>query len=265
MIAGDKLLALAYQEPSSRYDLARVITSAKASGDGWQLNGTKTQVLDGHAADAFVVAARTSGSEDDAEGVSLFLVPADAPGVTVERQSRVDSRGAAIVHLKKVEVGADALVGDLDTGFDVLARVVDEATVALGAEMLGGMSESFDMTLTHLKERDQFGVKIGSFQALKHRAANVFMEIELSRSTVMAAARAIDEGSPEAPLLVSLMKARCSDAYVLATNEGVQMFGGVGMTDEYDIGLFMKRARAAELTFGDAAHHRRRWAELSGY
>ena len=265
LIEGEKLVALAVQEPSSRWSLNKVATAAKPSGEGWQISGTKSQVLDGHVADAFVVSARTRGHEGDEDGVALFLVPADAPGVNVERQHRLDDRGAALVHFKHVEVGADALLGDEQSGVDTLERVIDEGTVALCAEMLGGIGAAFDMTLTQLKERDQFGVKIGTFQGLKHRAARVFMEVELSRSCVMAAARAIDAGDPEAAKLVSLAKARLSDAYVLATNEGVQMFGGVGMTEEYDIGLFMKRARAAELTFGDAAFHRRRWAELSGY
>ncbi len=265
LIEGERLVALAAQEPNSRWSLSKVATAAKPSGEGWQISGTKSQVLDGHVADAFVVSARTKGNEEDDDGVALFLVPADAPGVNVERQHRLDDRGAALVHFKQVEVGADALLGDEQSGVDTLERVIDEGTVALCAEMLGGIGAAFDMTLTQLKERDQFGVKIGTFQGLKHRAARVFMEVELSHSCVMAAARAIDAGDPEASKLVSLAKARLSDAYVLATNEGVQMFGGVGMTEEYDIGLFMKRARAAELTFGDAAFHRRRWAELSGY
>jgi alkylation response protein AidB-like acyl-CoA dehydrogenase len=131
--------------------------------------------------------------------------------------------------------------------------------------MLGGMSAAFDLTIDYMKERDQFEVKIGTFQALKHRAAKLFIEVELSRSAVMAAARAIDEGADDVQKLVSLAKARCSDAFVLAGNEGVQIFAGVGMTDEYDIGLYLKRARAAELTFGDAPWHRERWARLSGY
>jgi acyl-CoA dehydrogenase len=131
--------------------------------------------------------------------------------------------------------------------------------------MLGGMQQAFALTLDHLKSRQQFGVPIGSFQALKHRAANVYIEVELAKSAVMAAARAVDADAPDLAKLASLAKARCSDAYVLATNEGVQMFGGVGMTDEYDIGFYMKRARAAELSFGDAAFHRARWATLSGY
>ena len=265
LVEGEKLVALAAQEPNSRWSLSKVATSAKRSGEGWQISGTKTQVLDGHVADAFVVSARTAGAEADEDGVALFLVPADTPGVEIERQHRLDDRGAAIVKLRNVEVGADALIGDEQSGFETLEQVIDEATVALCAEMLGGIGQAFDMTVEYLKERDQFGQKIGSFQGLKHRAARVFMEVELSRSCVMAAARALDAGDPDAPKLVSLAKARLSDAYVLATNEGVQIFGGVGMTEEYDIGLFMKRARACELTFGDAAYHRRRWAELSGY
>ncbi len=143
--------------------------------------------------------------------------------------------------------------------------MIDRATVVLCAEMLGGMAEVFDLTLEYLKTRQQFGVPIGSFQALQHRAARVYMEIELARSSVMAAARAVDAGEAEAAKLVSLAKARCSNAFVLAANEAVQIYGGVGMTDEYDIGFYLKRARAAELTFGDAAFHRHRWATLAGY
>ncbi len=265
MIAGDALLALAYQEQGSRYDLCRVTTRAQRSGEGWQITGRKVQVLDGHVADALVVSARTAGQDGDSDGISLFLIPAETAGVEIERQTRVDDRNAAIVHLQRAEVAADALVGDLDCGGDLLESVVDRATVMLCAEMLGGMAQAFEMTLEYLKERKQFGVPIGSFQALKHRMARVFMEIELSRSSVMAATRAFDERSSETAKLVSLAKARCSDAYLLTANEGVQMFAGVGMTDEYDIGFYLKRARAAELTFGDAAHHRDRWARLSGY
>ncbi len=177
----------------------------------------------------------------------------------------MDSRGAALVTLDGVSVAADALVGEKGQGGALLERVVDRATVALCADMLGGMSSAFEQTLAYLKEREQFGTVIGTFQALKHRAAELFMEIELARSSVLAAARAVDEDSPDLVKLVSLAKARCSDAYVLAGNEGVQMFCGVGMTDEYDIGLYLKRARAAELTFGDSAWHRDRWARLSDY
>ncbi len=265
MISGEKLLTVAYQEPGSRYSLTRVATTAERAGDGWVLAGRKIQVLDGHVADAILVSARTSGQEGEADGISLFLVPAGTQGLVIERQTRVDTRNAALVGLENVQVGADALIGTLDAGGELLGDAIDRATVALCAEMLGGMEEVFRSTLEYMKERVQFDTLIGTFQALKHRMARVYMEIELSRSATMAAARALDEGAPDAAKWVSLAKARCSDAYVLAANEGVQIYGGVGMTDEYDIGFYMKRARAAELTFGDAAHHRDRWARLSGY
>ena len=263
--AGEKILALAYQEARSRYDLNRVATRATAEGDTWMLSGEKIQVLDGQNADALIVSARTSGEDTDPDGITLFLIAPDTPGVALIPQTRVDGRAAALVNLDGVKVGAESIVGTVGQGFQTLSHIVDLATVGLCAEMLGGMSQIFEDTLDYLKTREQFGVVIGSFQALKHRAANVFMEIELCRSAVMAAANAADAGESDLALLVSLAKARCSDAFVLATNEGVQMHGGIGMTDEHDAGLYMKRARAAEMTFGDAAWHRDRWARLRGY
>jgi alkylation response protein AidB-like acyl-CoA dehydrogenase len=209
--------------------------------------------------------ARSAGGERDASGLSLFLVEAGARGLGVEPQQRVDARPAALVRLDGVEVDASALVGAEGQGGDLLEEVVDRATVGLCAEMLGAMSEAFERTLAYLKQRVQFGVPIGSFQALKHRAAQMFIEIELARSCLMAAARAVDAGAADAPALVSLAKARCSDAFVQVANEAVQMHGGIGMTDEHDIGFYLKRARAAAVTFGDAAHHRERWARLRGY
>lgn len=265
LLEGRKLIALAHQEAGSRYDLFAGATRAEARGPGFLLSGEKVQVLDAVGADGLIVAARTSGRSGERGGLTLFLLEARTPGLAIERQRRVDCRNAAIVRLANVEVGSAAIVGGLGEGGALLERVVDRATVVLAAEMLGGMSEVFERTLEYLRTRDQFGVKIGSFQALQHRAARVYMEIELARSSVMAAVRAVDAGDAEAPRLVSLAKARCNGAYLLAANEAVQMYGGVGMTDEYDIGFYLKRARAAELSFGDAAHHRRRWAALSGY
>jgi len=263
--SGDKLLALAYQEAQSRYDLHSVQTRAQRDGDGWRIDGEKIQVLDASVADAVIVVARTAGSDLDAEGLSLFVVPAGTAGLSLTRQQRVDTRGAAIVKLDGVRVGADALLGTEGEGAALLERVIDVATVGLCAEMLGGMQQAFEDTLAYIKQREQFGTVIGSFQGLKHRAARLFIEIELARSAVMAASRAIDEGAADAALLVSAAKARCSEAYVQIANEAIQMHGGVGMTDEYDVGFYLKRARAAEMTFGDAAYHRDRWARLSGY
>jgi alkylation response protein AidB-like acyl-CoA dehydrogenase len=233
---GDRILALAYQE-AGRYDPYRVSTRAESTGEGYRLTGEKTFVLDGHVADQLVVLARTSGATRDREGLSLFLVDAGTPRV----------------------------VGTVDRGAEVLDPVLDRATIGLCAEMLGSFREAFERTLEYLKQRKQFDVPIGSFQALKHRAAFMFCEIELSRSVVMDALRAIDENRPDVPLLASLAKARCSDTFVHVGNEGVQLFAGIGMTDEEEIGFFLKRARVAEHTAGDAAYHRDRFARLRGY
>jgi acyl-CoA dehydrogenase len=265
IIDGSKIVAFAHQEARSRYDLFAIETTGEANGDGCTLRGEKVQVLDAVGADALIIPARVSGKRGDRDGITLFLVEAAAPGLSIERQIRLDHRNAAIVRLDGVAISGASIVGQPGQGGALLEEVIDRATVVLCGEMLGGMSQAFDLTLDYLKTRDQFGVKIGTFQALKHRAAHVYMEIELCRSVVMAAARAIDAGDKDAAKLVSLAKAKCSDAYVLATNEGVQIFAGVGMTDEYDIGFYMKRARAAELTFGDAAFHRSRWATLGNY
>ncbi len=257
--SGDVVAALAYQEAGSRYDPTRIEATAAPRGSGWRLSGQKIQVLDAVGADLLVVAARCGG------GIGLFLVASDATGVQVVPQTRIDHRNAALVKLDDVDVSQDAALGSPDAGGALLEEVVDYASVGLTGEMLGSMARAFELTLEHLKSREQFDAPIGSFQALKHRAANVYIEIELCRSAVMAAARAVDAGDAEAAELVSLAKARCSDAALLTANEAVQMFGGVGMTDEYDIGFYLKRARVAQQTFGDAGWHRERWARLRGY
>ena len=265
VIDGSRVVAFAHQEPGARYDRYAIDSRAEDSDGGYRLSGEKTQVLDAVGADAVIVPARTSGAPGDRDGITLFLVETGAAGVSVARQVRVDHRNAAIVSLDGVEVTSAAVVGIEGQGAEVIDAVFDRATCVLTAEMLGGMSEAFDLTVEYLKTREQVGVRIGSFQGLQHRAAEVFCEIELARSCVMAAARALDAGDNDATKLVSLAKAKCSDAYLLAANEGVQIFAGVGMTDEYDIGFYLKRARAAELTFGDAAFHRNRWAEIGSY
>ncbi|MBW2240755.1 MAG: acyl-CoA dehydrogenase family protein [Deltaproteobacteria bacterium] len=263
--SGDTILALAYQGATSRYEVFSPAVVATAKGDGFLLTGQAIQVLDGHVADALIVSARTSGEQGEASGLSLFVVPKDASGLEIVRQSRVDDRNAALVQLSDVAVSASDALAGIDGGGQLLQETIDRATIGLCAEMLGGMQHAFELTLEHLKTREQFETVIGTFQALKHRAADLFIEIELSKSAVMAAARAADGDDVELARYASLAKAQCSEAYVRVTNEAVQMFGGVGMTDEYDIGFYMKRARATELTFGDAAYHRDRWAALGGY
>ena len=262
---GETILSFGHHEAGARFDPFHVETRAERSGGKWRLTGEKRLVPNAQSADRIVVTARTSGNSAERSGLTLFLVDRTARGVGVTPQRLVDSRGAALVRLDGVEVAESAVVGEVDRGGPLLAATLDRGTVALAAEMLGSMLAAFEMTLEYLKTRQQFGVLIGTFQALKHRAANVYTETELSRSAVMAACLALDEDSPKAPELVSLAKARVSDAFLLAANEAVQMHGGIGMTDEHDIGFFLKRARAAEMTFGDAAWHRRRYAELHGY
>jgi alkylation response protein AidB-like acyl-CoA dehydrogenase len=211
------------------------------------------------------VVARTSGDAGDAQGLTLLLVPGATPGMKIARQHLVDGRNAAIVECEAMDLPESAVLGAVDRGAELLDEVIDRANVALCGEMLGGMAEALDRTLAYLKERVQFGVVIGTFQALKHRLARMFIEVELARSSVMAAARAFDERTERRRALLSTAKARCSDAYVHIANEAIQLHGGIGMTDEHDIGFFIKRAKVAEMTFGDAAYHRDRFATLMGF
>jgi alkylation response protein AidB-like acyl-CoA dehydrogenase len=256
---GELIVGLAYQERESRFDLARVETTAQRTANGVLLHGEKVHVLDGGAADMLVISAR------EPAGITLFLVPAKAAGLEIVGERRIDSRGAARVRLTGVEIGRDANIGAPGSGLELLGRVIDRATIGLSAEMLGAASQAFEDTVEYLKTRRQFDVPIGSFQALQHRAARLFIELSLARAAVAAAARAVDEQPERASRLASLAKARVSDTFMHVAYEAVQMHGGIGVTDEFHIGFYLKRARAAELTFGDAAWHRRRWAELGGY
>ncbi len=265
---GERLFALAADE-AARHTPAHVATRAEASGNGFKLTGTKGFVLDGHVADTLIVAARTSGIDDGTAGITLFLVDAHAPGVATTRRTMVDSRNAARVTLTDVQVDGADVLGAVGEGWAVLDRVLDAGRAALAAEMLGVAGESFTRTVDYLKQREQFGVKIGSFQALQHRAAHLFCEVELARSATLRALVALDaddaKGDAQVPLFASLAKAKAGEVAKLATDEGVQMHGGIGMTDDFDIGFFMKRARAARETFGDLAFHGDRLAALMGY
>ena len=264
--AGELKLALALEE-SHRHNPYNIATSASSSADGFVLSGKKTFVLDGHIADKLIVVARTSGEQRARAGLTLFIVDRDAPGISVTRTIMADSRNAANVSLDNVAVSADAVIGAVDSGADILDPALDIARIGLSAEMLGGTLECFERTIAYLKERKQFGVAIGSFQALKHRAANMFCEIELSKSCVLEALTALDEGrdATEVAKLASLAKAKVGETYGLVSREGIQMHGGIGMTDEFEIGFFIKRAAVAEQTFGDVNYHRNRYGELEDY
>jgi alkylation response protein AidB-like acyl-CoA dehydrogenase len=260
---GSAIVTLAVDD-GPRHAPERTPFAAEAVDGGFRLNGSKAHVLEGLAADAFIVVARTSGRPGDEGGTSLFLVESNAKGLTRARRATADSRGYAQVDFANVQVGADALVGELDAGSGVLDATLDRARAGLAAEMLGTAAQSFDMTLEYLKTRVQFGQVIGSFQALGHRAAGLFTEMEMARSCVEAALQAIDAGDDDVPLLCSLAKAKAGDFLHHMSNELIQIHGGIGMTDEFDAGLYLKRARAVEATFGNQAYHRDRFATLSG-
>lgn len=260
---GEIVASLAIDEGSHHAPARTALTAAK-SGSGYVLNGTKTFVLDGDAADLLIVAARTGGAPGRTDGLTLFLVAGDAPGVTRTHLSLMDSRGAARIAFDGVEVGADTVLGEVDKGWAVLEPVLDRAYVGLAAEMLGSASAAFDITLDYLKTRTQFGQVIGTFQALQHRAAKWFTDIETTRSCVEAALEAMDAGA-DTRALASLAKAKASELVHLASNEMVQMHGGIGMTDAHDAGLYMKRARVTEALFGGASFHRDRYARLMGF
>lgn len=262
--AGERLFALAADE-AARHAPFQIGTRAEPSGNGFRLTGEKPFVIDGGAADWLIVAARTDGGDTDRQGITLFLVKADAAGVSTARRSMVDSRGTARVTLDDVEVDGADVLGVVGEGGQLLEAVLDMGRAGLAAEMLGVAGQSFSTTIDYLKQREQFGAKIGSFQALQHRAAHLFCEIELARSATLRALQALDAGDTQAPLFVSLAKAKAGDVAKLATNEAVQMHGGIGMSDDYDIGFFMKRARVAAETFGDSTFHGNRMAAMFGY
>lgn len=264
-IAGGTLtLALALEE-THHHRPTHIATTATADNDGYLITGKKTFVLDGHSADKLLVVARTSGDQKSAEGISLFLVDREAAGVDVQRTVMVDSRNAANITLNAVSVGPDALVGTIDEGWQVLEPVLDRGRVAIAAEMMGLSLEAFDRTIEYLKEREQFGALIGSFQALQHRAAQMQSEIELCRSVILQALSSVDDAPEQLPLLASLAKAKLNELAKLVTNEAVQMHGGIGVTDELEIGFFLKRARVAMQVFGDTGFHKDRYATLCGY
>jgi len=264
LLAGDSVFAIAIEEgPKHRPE--RIATKAERAGNGFKLSGAKTFVVQGGSADMLVVAARTAGSDEDDAGITLFAVPKDAAGLSVENARLVDSSQAAHVKLDGVQLDADAVIGEVDGGREVLNRVVRAGRVGAAAESVGVAQGSFDMTTTYLKQRKQFGKLIGEFQALQHRAAHLYSELEIARATVIKAQQLLDAGSEKADLMVSVAKAKAGKAAGLAVKEGVQMHGGIGMTDEYDIGLYMKRDRALAEFMGDMYYHADRVAKLSGY
>jgi acyl-CoA dehydrogenase len=264
LAAGELIGALAVDEGVKHRPLLTAM-SAVRSGNGFRLNGAKGFVVDGHVADVLIVAARTAGRAGEAAGLTLFVVDARAKGIEIERTVMVDAHNAARVVFKDVEVTADSVLGEVDQGGGLLEAVLNVGRGAVAAEMLGAADEAFARTVGYLKERKQFGKLIGEFQALQHRAAHLYCEIELTRATVLKALQLLDANAAEAGAAVAVAKAKAGTTGTLAVQEAVQMHGGMGMTDQFDVGLFMKRMRVCQELLGDANFHADQLARLKNY
>jgi len=264
VLSGEAVLTLAVDE-GSRHAPEQTALEAKRQGNGFVLNGTKQFVVQGSSAEMIITAARTGGSPGETEGLTLFAVPKDAAGLSVEDVALVDSSKAARLSFDGVALDADAVIGEVDAGWTPLNRALNGGRAGAAAELVGVASGASATTLDYLRQRRQFGKPIGEFQALQHRAAHLYSEIEIARAAAFKAAQLLDSGDEQAELHVSVAKAKAADVASLAVREGVQMHGGIGMTDEHDIGLFMKREGVLGELFGDVYYHRNRVAGLSGY
>jgi alkylation response protein AidB-like acyl-CoA dehydrogenase len=264
IIAGDTVAALAIDE-GRRHDPSRVALEAKRSGNGFTLSGTKQFVVHGASADVILVAARTAGTAGERDGLTLFAVEQGAAGLSVDNVALVDSSKAARLTFDGVSVDADAVVGEVDGGWSPLSRALNAGRAGAAAELVGVAAGASAMTLDYLRQRKQFGKYIGEYQALQHRAAHLYGEIEIARAAALKAAQLLDAGDPRAELMVSVAKAKAARVAALAVQEGVQMHGGIGMTDEHDIGLFMKREAVLGNLFGGATWHAGEVARISGY
>jgi len=261
---GSLLAALAVDEGSKHRPLNTELKAVR-SGNGFRLTGSKALVVDGHVADLLIVAARTAGAAGESGGITLFLVDPKARGIATERTIMVDAHNAARIEFDNVEVNADHVLGEVDQGYPLLESVIDVGRGAVASEMVGLSEEVFSRTVTYLKERKQFGKAIGEFQVLQHRAAQLYIDIEITRAAVLKAQQTLDGNPDKAAAAVAVAKARAGTTATRAVQEGVQMHGGMGMTDQFDIGFFMKRARVCEELFGDSNFHADRLARMKGY
>ena len=262
--AGERRVALAVQE-TAQFAPRRIATEATRDGDGWRLSGCKRLVADAIGADAFLVVGREAGIPRLEDGCRVFMVDADQPGLTVTRCDLVDARQYGALAIDGLHAPAAQLLGDAGPAWAAVEKTLDIGAVGIAAELLGVALEAFERTVAYIRERRQFGRPVGSFQGLQHRAASLFAELELARSLVLKALQAIDGDDASLPMLASACKAKLCEVAALATSEGVQMHGGVGMTDEYDIGLFLKRARVLQHFLGDQNYHLDRYARLCGF
>lgn len=261
---GELIAALAVDEGAKHRPLKTALQAVR-SGNGFKLKGAKAFVVDGHVADLLIVAARSAGKPGDRDGLTLFLVDSKAKGIEIERTAMVDAHNAARIVFNDTDVTSDGVLGEVDQGGALLEGVLNLGRAAVASEMTGLSEEAFSRTVTYLKERKQFGKLIGEFQALQHRAAHLYTEIEITKAAVMRALQTLDADSDKAGAAVSVAKAKAGSTATLAVQEAVQMHGGVGMTDAFDIGFFMKRARVCQELFGDAAYHADQLARLKSY
>ena len=264
IVSGEITTALAVDE-SSHHDPCKTLFKAEQKGNDFLLNGKKTFVIDGASADVLIILARTSGNSGDLAGLTLFIVESNSDGIKKIKLDMADSRNYANIEFNDVECSNKSILGALESGGETVERILDIGRIAMSAEMLGNAESAFEITIDYLKQRKQFGVLIGTFQALQHRAAEMFCEIELTKSAVMAAIHGADENSNELQRLSSLAKTIAGETLNLVSNEAIQMHGGIGVTDEYDLGFFIKRSRVAEQIFGSSTYHTERYANLSGF
>jgi len=264
IVSGEITTALAVDE-SSHHDPSKTTFTAEKNNNNFILNGKKTFVIDGASADILIVLARTSGNAGELAGLTLFIVDANVDGIKRIKLDMADSRNYANIEFNDVMVSDEDIIGELESGGENVEKILDIGRITMSAEMLGNAEAAFETTVEYLKQRKQFGVLIGTFQALQHRAAEMFCELELTKSAVMAAMHGADENSNELQRLSSLAKTLAGETLHLVSNEAIQMHGGIGVTDEYDLGFYIKRSRVAEQIFGSSTYHTERYANLSGF
>ncbi|MBL4583157.1 MAG: acyl-CoA/acyl-ACP dehydrogenase [Pseudomonadales bacterium] len=265
LVQGELKLSLAIEEGAAHAP-QRTRTTATKSGDGFSINGTKTFVLDASSANKMIVVARTSGEAGSTAGLTLFLVDADTAGISITSKKMADSRNACTVNFDNVAVPAANVLGQVDGAASDLQDILSIGQICISADMLGSAREVFERTVEYIKMREQFDTILGTKQALQHRAAQLYTEIELAKSVVIAGLTAIDEGQRGDALakVASLTKSKVGETFTLSSSEGVQTHGGIGMTDDEEIGFFLKRARTTEHTLGDVRYHQNRYGDLLG-
>ena len=261
-IAGNMQLALAYAEPQSRFNLSDVVTEAKADGDNFILNGYKSVVMNGPSANKIIVSARTSGSQLDENGITLFVIDSEASGLNKANYKTVDGRRASDLTIENVSVSRDDIVGELDSGYEILDSAIDKAILAISAEAVGAMEVLYKTTVEYTKTREQFGTAIGKFQVLQHRMVDMFMEYEQCKSLLYMATMKHEEGAVDSKKAISGLKYQVGKAGKFIGQQAVQLHGGMGVTDELNVGHYFKRLTTVGTIFGNTDYHLKKYTSL---